>query len=112
MGDFLYSYRRHEHLCVDCGEPAKQRGKWWFIRCEKSRTKKLNKQAHSDKAQSLCWSCQNAVPSADGKRGCEWSIKKQPVEGWTAVEKWQAAMRGGQMRCYKVISCPKYKEDD
>ena len=113
MSDFLYNYRRREHLCVDCGEPAQRRGeKWWFIRCEECRTKKLNEQAHSDKAQSLCWSCQNAVPSADGRRGCEWSIFKRPVEGWTAQESWQTGIHGGRLRSYKVISCPKYKEDE
>ena len=112
MSDFLYNYRRREHLCVDCGEPAQRKGKWWFVRCEECRTKLLDQQAHADKSQSICWSCQNAVPSADGSRGCEWSIKKQPVEGWTAQESWQTAIHGEKLRSYKVLSCPKYKEDE
>ena len=35
---------------------------------------------------TLCWSCANAVPSADGKRGCSWSIGLKPVKGWDAVK--------------------------
>lgn len=31
---------------------------------------------------SLCWQCANAVPTSDGKFGCEWSVHGLPVEGW------------------------------
>ena len=36
---------------------------------------------------TLCWRCANAVPNADGSRGCPWSIDLKPVEGWDAIEK-------------------------
>lgn len=114
MSDFLYNYRRREHLCVDCGEPAQQCGTnhKWYARCEFCREKERSRRGKTDRSLSLCWSCQNAVPSADGRRGCEWSISKKPVEGWTAQESWQTAIHGEKLRSYKVLSCPKYKEDE
>lgn len=35
---------------------------------------------------TLCWKCENAVPSSDGTRGCPWSTQLKPVDGWDAVE--------------------------
>ena len=34
---------------------------------------------------TLCWHCVNAVPNAE--RGCSWSRKLIPVEGWRATRK-------------------------
>lgn len=33
---------------------------------------------------TICWACANAVPDADGERGCSWSREGKPVEGWVA----------------------------
>ena len=33
---------------------------------------------------TLCWGCGNAVPDAEGERGCPWSREGKPVEGWVA----------------------------
>lgn len=30
---------------------------------------------------TLCWGCGNAVPDAEGERGCSWSREGRPVEG-------------------------------
>ena len=58
------------------------------------------------KAQ-LCWSCQNAVPTEDGRRGCEWSRELRPVPGWTAKLVRKAVMG----LTWSVTQCPKYIPD-
>ena len=58
-------------------------------------------------SQQICWSCQNAVPSEDGKRGCEWSRDLRPVPGWEAEIKVKGTM--GVM--WHITSCPKYIAD-
>jgi hypothetical protein len=62
------------------------------------------------KNDSLCWCCENAVPDKDGKRGCEWSRYKQPVEGWevSQVARVQDA-KGRLVPSYTVARCPKFK---
>lgn len=55
----------------------------------------------------LCWSCQNAIPSENGQRGCEWSRELRPVPGWTA-ELVQKAVMG---LTWSVTQCPKYIPD-
>ena len=51
---------------------------------------------------TLCWGCGNAVPDAEGERGCPWSREGKPVEaGWlSAGTSWsrpqvRAARRSG-----------------
>lgn len=55
----------------------------------------------------LCWSCQNAVATADGRRGCEWSRELRPVPGWTAKLVRKAVMG----LTWSVTQCPKYTPD-
>lgn len=57
----------------------------------------------------LCWKCQNAVPSIYTKRGCNWSIKFEPVEGWTATE--TERDRNGQQG-YRITACPEFVPDE
>lgn len=54
--------------------------------------------------QQLCWSCQNAVPSLDGRRGCEWSMDLRPVPGWTA----EMVTKTSFGSTWRITACPKY----
>lgn len=54
----------------------------------------------------LCWGCENAVPTEDGRRGCEWSRDLRPVPGWTA--KMVPNKLGGT---WSITECPKYIPD-
>lgn len=99
-------YRRMMHLCVKCGEPTDTTltGKYYRL-CDKCR-----EQEQAAKQGSLCWSCINAVPSADGKRGCSWSRNGEPVEGWDAKMQRVKVNRGSSVVSYHVKSCPKYQK--
>lgn len=65
--------------------------------------------------QTLCWSCANAVPSADGERGCPWSLKGEPVEGWSAIRRDIRLQSTGKkdkarsVESYLVVACPRYR---
>lgn len=54
--------------------------------------------------QSLCWSCQNAVPSAT--TGCCWSRDFKPVEGWEATPN-----PNPEMESFRVKKCPWFKAE-
>lgn len=62
---------------------------------------------------TLCWSCQHAVPNYDGTRGCSWSREGKPVEGWDADP---TVIRGyrytDDARSYHVKACPQFLEDE
>ena len=57
--------------------------------------------------QQLCWSCQQAVPAKRTGRGCEWSVKAQPVPGWIAEPIQKPAIG----LTWLVRACPKYEPD-
>lgn len=63
---------------------------------------------------TLCWGCGNAVPDAEGERGCSWSREGKPVEGWVAERRdilVQATSPGGEKKrieSYQVITCPAF----
>lgn len=57
-------------------------------------------------AQSLCWSCANAVPDKSGKRGCAWSRSFKPVKGWDADETRLYSDKPTQS--YHVRQCPEF----
>lgn len=59
-----------------------------------------------EQKQTLCWTCQNAVPDSTGELGCSWSRRLKPVEGWTAVETTNTTTT-----TYRVIDCPEYIPD-
>lgn len=58
----------------------------------------------STSKQTLCWKCKNAVPSADGTYGCNWSRSLQPVEGWEATP--------SPHNSFHIINCPEFIPDD
>ena len=63
---------------------------------------------------TICWACANAVPDADGERGCSWSREGKPVEGWVAERRDIRIQpkRPGEARraveSYQVITCPAF----
>lgn len=63
---------------------------------------------------TLCWHCQNSVPSADGSKGCEWSLYLQPVPGWDAIPRTiRNRVKKGESsitKSFHVIFCPRFKE--
>lgn len=67
------------------------------------------------KTMTICWECRNAVPDEEGKRGCSWSRKLEPVEGWQAVESTVVRYDGGHKReimSALVLECPQFKADE
>ena len=66
--------------------------------------------------ETLCWRCGNAVPSADGTRGCPWSTVGRPVEGWSAIRrdirfqrsKQKKDQPGKRLESYLVVECPQF----
>ena len=63
---------------------------------------------------TICWACGNAVPDAEGERGCPWSREGKPVEGWVAERRdirIQPKRPGEERRAvesYQVITCPSF----
>ena len=60
------------------------------------------------KDMTICWKCRHALPKivrAHYIRGCEWSIKHQPVPGWDAEKKIVE-----DRLSYKVHKCPKFEK--
>lgn len=60
-----------------------------------------------DQTQQPCWTCQNAVPSADGLRGCEWSEGLRPVPGWDA----ELVVKRGLGLVWVIKTCPRHRPD-
>ena len=58
---------------------------------------------------TLCWKCQNAVPS--NTNGCDWSRHGAPVEGWTAKPTKILQPPKATIDSYLVIDCPNFKPD-
>ena len=57
---------------------------------------------------TLCWWCENAVPSR--KTGCSWSRKLHPVDGWRATER--VVMYDTKPTVsYTVHWCPEYRRE-
>lgn len=50
--------------------------------------------------EQLCWTCANAVPNADGTKGCSWSRSLVPVPGCTYTK--------GKKGEEYIETCPKY----
>lgn len=73
------------------------------------------------KNATICWRCLNAVPNKAGTRGCSWSRKFIPVEGWTAeatdiyCQRWNSKTRTRENDksaiSYIVRSCPEFVPD-
>ena len=65
-------------------------------------------------SMTICWDCENAVPSADGGKGCPWSVNGQPVEGWKAKRQDVLVVVCGRRRkieSYMVKKFPMFKKD-
>ena len=60
---------------------------------------------------TLCWECANAVPDLYGKRGCTWSRRFEPVEGWVAKKVHKASYDHVGGDSYHVIKCPMFVQD-
>lgn len=61
--------------------------------------------------QTICWDCENAVPNKRD-RGCGWSRKFEPVEGWDAIRA-DLSMKNrkqGDVESYIVRFCPLFKQ--
>lgn len=61
-----------------------------------------------DLKTTLCWCCENAVPSAE--RGCSWSRELTPVDGWRAT-KHLMKYDTKTVESYIVHWCPQYKRE-
>lgn len=84
---------------------------------------KLKRQRIATKTdRGPCWYCKHEVPARDkdGKyvRGCEWSINRRPVPGWTAKKQLYYKNSVRKMYTYRIDDCPKfeletrYRDDD
>lgn len=71
-------------------------------------------------SKTLCWRCANAVPNLAGTRGCSWSRKFIPVEGWDAVQtcvysqRWNSKKQESETipsRSFTVRRCPEFVSD-
>lgn len=63
---------------------------------------------------TLCWTCKHAVPKFDYRTGeyvtgCDWSIYRQKVPGWTAEEGTVPFHQGKVLPSFTVIKCSKYE---
>ena len=104
-------HRPGVQTCVSCFEKQKEQDRKKYLR--KAAEKKLERR-ESEKPNTICIDCKHAVPTADGKYGCEWSRHFQPVTGWVAVRR-DLKVQGGAGKVhfslsYKVESCPKFIE--
>lgn len=61
--------------------------------------------------ESLCWCCQNAVPSKEKGTGCPWSERFAPVDGWCAFRHEIDNGEGRFTESYCVASCPRFRAD-
>ena len=57
--------------------------------------------------ETLCFTCQNAVPSKRKRLGCPWSLNFEPVPGWEAMP---SEKHGKPTYC--VVKCPQYLQDE
>lgn len=65
------------------------------------------------KRASLCWRCKNSVPKKVMGiyiSGCDWSLKKLPVEGWKATRADVNLSPGRSLVSYNVHKCPLFVE--
>ena len=62
------------------------------------------------KEHSICWQCRNAVPNAEKGKGCEWSIKLEPVPNWKATKTVCKCYGHADAKSYCVHECPKFQE--
>lgn len=91
---------------IRCDEDLDVAVKGFFKQLKSARGSESFEAGETGKKQTICWKCQNAVPRVEGGvyvKGCRWSIKHKPVEGWTAEERTLE-----DLVTYNVRSCPKF----
>lgn len=60
--------------------------------------------------ESLCWCCKHSIPSTKvANKGCEWSMYRQKVPGWTAEKVKLSDQAGYKTISYVVKRCPKFE---
>ena len=70
----------------------------------------MNKGYHKPNI-TLCWTCQNAVPTED--RGCSWSRFFKPVKGSRVIlSRVEGAYKLNFFESYAVLECPEYKREE
>lgn len=84
----LYNYTRAAGITRLKGRPSERQ--------------KQQKPPQKHPQETLCWSCQRAVPSPDDPTPCPWARRFEPVEGWEARENRES---------YMVCECPLYQRD-
>lgn len=122
MNKRIYQERKDNHLCTMCGA-SDERTINGFATCttcaaiarEYNKThKEYLKTKNKTSSDTICWHCKHAVPKIeDGKytKGCEWSIKHEPVPGWITNACVDYRYPNGKIvKSYSVKSCPKFKE--
>ena len=59
-----------------------------------------------------CWGCKHSVPATDRRgrqtAGCEWSLYKCPVPGWSARQS-VTIYKGKRTESYEVYECPRFE---
>lgn len=79
---------------------------YWSDECKKVNAAHCGGQHQT--GETLCWCCKHAVP-IDGN-GCEWSMYKQPVDGWKVSQLKMFRKNDGTMAySYRVDKCPKFE---
>ena len=63
-----------------------------------------------NRTETLCWSCQRAVP--DPTVACSWSLRFKPVPGWDAEETIMPGGNGNKIKSYCVYDCPRFLRDE
>lgn len=108
-------------LCVRCGKAPAQENRRTCAACAQKQ-REYNAQRYKRQKtgeppplkETLCFSCKHAVPTLDGRFGCEWSTRFQPVPGWKAkkTKKFSGESQGKRKyyESYFVTKCPKYIE--
>lgn len=71
----------------------------------------------NNKRANICFDCVHSVPDSRG-HGCPWSERFEPVPGWTAEPTKLLVSTTKHKRSYqyfadtyRVIACPRFKED-
>ena len=83
-----------------------QHCEYWSDECKKVNASHCGGQHQT--GETLCWCCKHAVP-IDGN-GCEWSMYKQPVDGWEVSQMKIFRKNDGTMAyTYRVDKCPKFE---
>ena len=102
MAEYDISKKYVYDLLGRCGVPLRAR------RGERTKPK-----GRGPSANSLCWSCQKAVPSPADPAPCPWAFSFRPVEGWKAVRAGEMGKRqkGVDPGSYFVEECPLFLAD-